>query len=65
MHEHLYDAETGEDLGVATPAQSAASERAMVYDSGRGHILVDSDGNVIEPSSWDAQQAGVRTVFAQ
>ncbi len=28
-----------------------------------GHILVDADGRVVQPGTWEAQQPGVRKVY--
>lgn len=55
----LMDAETDELIGPATPAQIEASLAA----GDTGMILIDADGDVIEQSSWDADQPGVRTVW--
>lgn len=56
--EHLYDYDNAEDLGVATAEQIAACDNAPGEV-----ILIDADGDVIAPGSWDAQQRGVRSVY--
>lgn len=58
-HGHIYDAETGEQLGEVTAAQGKASAAA----GPEGFILIDADGDVVEAGSWAAQQAGVRKVY--
>lgn len=57
---HLYAADTAELIEIATPAQVEAS--ALAGET--GIILVDADGEPIAESSWDAQQPGVRKVYA-
>lgn len=62
MSETLYDADTAELIGPATPAQIEASTEAD--DAGQcGIILVDADGDPIDPSSWDARQPGTRKAY--
>ena len=56
---HLYDGDTAEDLGVATHPQVDASLAA----GSEGFILIDTDGNVVEPGSWAARQPGSRKVY--
>lgn len=58
----LYDYDTGEDLGPATPEQHAASN-AMAELYGTGAFLIDAEGRVTRDGTWDAQQPGVRVVF--
>jgi len=58
LHRSLVDNETGGHLGEATAEQIAASDRAP-----GGLILIDDDGRVVRSGSWDASQAGVRTVW--
>lgn len=55
----LFDSDTAELIGPATEAQIAASLAA----GETGHILIDADGDVIEPGTWAAQQPGVRKVY--
>lgn len=55
----LYDFETGEPIGPATTFQTAASFMA----GPEGHILIDADGDVVEPGTWAAQQPGTRKVY--
>lgn len=55
----LYDYDTSERIGTATPEQIAACDAA----GEAGAILIDADGDVIAQGSWDAQQPGVRTVY--
>lgn len=62
-NQHLYDYDSGQDLGLATPAQVQASEKAANTDGGAGVILVNSEGTVISDGSWDAQQPGVVTAW--
>lgn len=54
----LYDSDTAELIGPATTAQIEAS---MATDE--GHILIDSDGDVVTDGTWAAQQPGVRRVY--
>lgn len=54
----LCDSDTGEDLGPATSQQAEASARTV-----EGHILIDTDGDIVEPGSWASQQPGVRRVY--
>ena len=56
----LYDADTADCLGVATDDQIEASDNA----GDTGIFLVDADGDVVSAGSWDAQQPGVRRVYA-
>lgn len=56
----LYDAGTDEDLGPATFEQVDASYHE---DTGTGIILVDGEGFVLQPGSWDDGQPGVRRVY--
>lgn len=58
---HLFDSDTTEDLGPATPAQIVASDAA----GEEGHILIDTEGHPCDLSSWDAQQPGVRRVYVE
>lgn len=55
----LYDGDTAELLGPATDAQVAASVAAKPD----GIILIDADGDVVEPGSWAAERIGVRKVY--
>jgi hypothetical protein len=54
----LHDSETNEVLGDATNEQITHSLSTV-----EGHILVDADGNVVQPGTWAAQQPGVRKVY--
>lgn len=56
-----YASETGAEIGPATAEQYAASIKA----GDEGHILIDADGDVVEPGTWAAQQPGVRKVYVQ
>lgn len=58
--EMLHDSDTTEVIGVATAEQIEASHRTV-----EGHILVDADGDVVEPGTWAAQQPGVRRCYVQ
>ena len=60
---HLIDADTGEDLGPATDAQTDASDAAPDYDNGT--IWIDLDGDVVLRGSWGAQQPGSRRVYVE
>ena len=55
---HLHDSNTTDVIGVATAEQIEASHR-----TGEGHILVDADGDVVDPGTWAAQQPGVRRCY--
>lgn len=55
----LHDSDTDELIGTATPAQIDASDAA----GDTGHILIDTDGDVVSPGTWAAQQPGVRRVW--
>lgn len=57
----LRDSETGADLGCATDAQIEASYAANANET--GHILIDSDGDVVAGGSWDPLHGGVRVLF--
>lgn len=56
----LWDSDTDENLGPATPEQAKASASEP---SGEGLILIDDKGDVVTPGSWTAQQPGVRRVY--
>lgn len=60
---HLYDADTADDLGIATAPQMAASDYSEAKGE-NGIFLIDADGDVCPDGSWDSQQAGVRRVYA-
>ena len=49
----LYDADTAEPIGPATPEQVAASDAA----GDEGIILVDGDSDVVAPGGFGAEQA--------
>lgn len=49
-----YEDEDKNDV-PATTEQAAASDAAAAKDGGAGIILVDEDGDVVTPGSWDAQ----------
>ena len=49
----LYDYNTGEEIGPATPAQIAAGDRAVI-NTPDGAFLVDADGT---PTSANSQWA--------
>ena len=55
----LFDANTADKIGPATPEQIEASLAA----GDTGTILVDADGNVVADGSWEHQQPGVRTAY--
>jgi hypothetical protein len=55
----LMDADTGDKIGAATPAQIEASLAA----GDTGIILIDADGDVVDDGTWAAQQPGVRRVW--
>jgi uncharacterized protein YuzE len=59
----LYDADTDNPIGPATPEQVAASYADDNTDNGA--ILIDRDGNVIGPDTWDAQETGTRKVYVR
>lgn len=44
---HLFDADTADDLGPATPEQVEASDRAAERDGGRGIFGIDADGDPV------------------
>lgn len=46
MTHHLFDADTDEDLGLATPEQVDASDESDANGE-EGIILIDKDGDVI------------------
>jgi len=55
----LLDSDTNEViLTTATPEQWWASQATDA-----GHILVDADGDVVDPGTWAAQQPGVRSAY--
>jgi len=56
----LYDADTNDRIAPATDDQIEASAAA----GETGIILVDSDGTVLTPGTWAAEQPGVRHVYA-
>lgn len=55
----LHDSDTGELIGTATAAQIDASDGA----GHTGHILIDTDGDVVTVGTWAAQQPGIRRVW--
>lgn len=58
----LYDADTADRLCVASGEQIAYSDASD--DQGElGFFLVSDEGAPVDVGSWDAQQAGVRTVY--
>lgn len=57
----LFDADTAEKIGPATPEQTEASFAAGYT----GIILVDVDGDVVIDGTWSAQQPGVRSVYVR
>ena len=73
MTYHLFDADSGEDLGPATQAQVDASD---IADNDEGMILIDADGQVVVEGSaryrvlerygaMEANDGRVRKVIAQ
>lgn len=60
----MRDADTGDLLGEATPAQRQASNKSNSTGQ-HGIILIDADGDVIAPSSWAATQPGTRKVYTE
>lgn len=58
----LYDSDTTEDLGPATPEQVAASDESA-YNGQLGHILIDTDGDVVPDGSQTSGSA--RRVYAE
>jgi hypothetical protein len=58
----LIDDETGTDLGAATPAQIAASERADAKGQ-NGLIWIDADGDPIPEGGWGYGAPGGRRVW--
>jgi hypothetical protein len=62
---HLFDADTGDDLGPATPEQVAASNRSERREA-TGIIVIDGDGDVVEPGSFfDRPECRNRRVYTQ
>ena len=59
MSNTLHDADTADKIGPATVEQTEASLAA----GDTGVILIDADGDVIEPGTWAAQQPGTRKVY--
>jgi hypothetical protein len=59
----LYDANTAEPIGPATPEQVAACDAAALENDGSGVFLIDADGDPVADGSWDAAQPGVRRVY--
>jgi hypothetical protein len=57
----LYDADTDNPIGPATREQAAASYADDNDDNGA--ILIDAQGNVVRPGTWDADQPEVRKVY--
>lgn len=47
----LYDADTAELIGPATPAQHDRSNHAEAV-TGTGIILIDEDGDVVDGAAW-------------
>jgi hypothetical protein len=56
----LYDATTAEPIGPATPEQAEAS---LAEGSETGIILIDRDGNVVTPGTYDALETGTRKAY--
>lgn len=66
----LWCADSGESLGRATPDQAAHSVYGpavfAMFGVAEGHIiLIDSEGDVVHPGSWQADQSGVRRVYVR
>ena len=57
----LYDADTAELIGPATPAQIAAS---LAADEEGGLIHIDADGDVIARRDWLPEYGPIRMVYA-
>lgn len=63
---HLFDANTADDLGTATPEQVAASDETATKDGGYGIILIDGDGDVVAAGSFlDNGIAHLRRVYTE
>lgn len=54
MTRYLYDADTAEAIGPATPTQCAASDAAAERDGDSGVFLMDRDGDPV--AEHDADQ---------
>jgi len=55
----VLDSDTGELVwSSATPQQWWASQA-----TDEGHILIDADGDVVDPGTWAAQQPGTRRCY--
>jgi len=59
----LYDAQTDEDLGEATPPQVEASDKAAEYDNGAGIFVVDAAGIYVVGARIPMPKFGERKVY--